>query len=365
MFKLSLRSLSYLGAPVVLLSCLLPACSDGEPEVSGDSGGTTAGELGSGGSASGGAQGVASGGASGHEAATGGMESVSSGGMGSGGRATGNGSGAGGSDMEGGGSGGMGIDGSGGSLATMVDPSPGCSKGSAMFTVPNGQVGYPDGYDGSTPVPVMFAFHGAGGDESSLRNQWGNTPIGDKYLMIYLKSSGSQWGLQADKGRVNDAMDAVLTEGCVDQNRVFAVGHSSGAQMIVQLLCDGFSDFDAVIPVASSVYCQKWDPVPVLNFHGLDDQERCKYGLDDCDGRKDIVPYRTSNGCMESKQPADLDVGNSCSGDIDPGCVEFEGCSEPTFFCNHNDPQYGTSNHGVPCFATPAMMDFLGRFDPQ
>jgi hypothetical protein len=233
-----------------------------------------------------------------------------------------------------------------------------------MFTVPNGQVGYPDGYDGSTPVPVMFAFHGAGGNESSLRNLWDNTPIGDKYLMIYLKSAGSGWDHNADRSRVEDAYEAVVENGCVDQNRVFAVGHSSGAQMIVQLLCNDYSDFDAVIPVASSVYCQGWDPIPVLNFHGLDDDERCAYGLDDCDGRKDIVPYFTSNDCEDTRLPADLDVGNSCGASIDPGCVEFQGCSEPTFFCNHNDPQYGTSNHGVPCFATPAMMDFLGRFDP-
>jgi hypothetical protein len=100
----------------------------------------------------------------------------------------------------------------------------------------------------------------------------------------------------------------------------------------------------------------------VDGYQSLD--ERCAYGLDDCDGRKDIVPYRTSNGCSETKLPSDLDVGTSCAANIDPGCVEFEGCSEPVFFCNHNDPQYGTSNHGVPCFATPAIMDFLGRLDP-
>src|SRR5690606_35378536 len=107
------------------------------------------------------------------------------------------------------------------------------------------------------------------GNEDSLLNHWANTPIRDKYLMISLKSSGSGWNLGADKSRVEAAYDAATQDGCVDQNRMFAVGHSSGAQMIVQLLCDGYSDFDAVVPVASSVYCSGWDPVPVLNFHGL------------------------------------------------------------------------------------------------
>lgn len=353
-----LRSLTSLGLTLLLLPALSAGCSGTEPEPGGGSGGA----IGSGGlsNASGGAaSGGMNNGSSSGGAASGGAQSGSSGGTD--GAASGGAASSGGATASGGDSSG---DGSGGGTAKAVDPSAGCDAGSTTFTIPNGQVGFPKGYDGSTPVPVLFAFHGAGGNESSLRNQWGNTAIGDKYLMIYLKSAGSQWTHQADRTRVEESYAAVMANGCVDQNRVFAVGHSSGAQMIVQLLCNDFTDFDAVIPVASSVYCQSWDPIPVLNFHGLDDQERCAYGLDDCDGRKDIVPYRTSNGCTETKLPADLDVGSSCSGNIDPGCVEFEGCSEPTFFCNHNDPQYGTSNHGVPCFATPAMMDFLGRFDP-
>lgn len=359
MSTLSLRPLASLGVTLLFLPALSAGCSGTVPGKGMDGAGDSGGSItASGGAASGGmTNNTASGGM-----ASGGSQSGNSGGAGSGGAATGGSSAAGGGTASGGDS--SEGDGSGGGAGKAVDPSAGCAAKSATFTVPNGKVGFPKGYDGSTPVPVLFAFHGAGGNEDSLRSQWGNTAIGDKYLMIYLKSAGSGWTIQADRSRVDESYAAVMANGCVDQNRVFGVGHSSGAQMLVQLLCDDFHGFDAVIPVASSVYCKSWDPIPVLSFHGLDDQERCAYGLDDCDGRKDIVPYRTSNGCTETKLPADLDVGTSCSANIDPGCVEFEGCSEPTFFCNHNDPQYGTSNHGVPCFATPAMMDFLGRFDP-
>ena len=54
------------------------------------------------------------------------------------------------------------------------------------------------------------------------------------------------------------AVQALLSQACVDENRIYATGHSSGAQFLVQLLCSGDGDFDAVAPVASSVYCQKW-----------------------------------------------------------------------------------------------------------
>jgi hypothetical protein len=136
------------------------------------------------------------------------------------------------------------------------------------------------------------------------------------------------------------------------------LGHSSGAQFIVQLLCDGEDRFDAIIPIASSVYCSSWDPVPTLNMHGTEDEEREAYNLFDGKGQKDIVPYVTSNQCESSTLPSDIDIAG-CPGSITPGCVEYQGCSVRTTWCNHDDPQYGTSNHGIPCFATSAISDFL------
>jgi hypothetical protein len=41
------------------------------------------------------------------------------------------------------------------------------------------------------------------------------------------------------------------------------------------------------------------------------------------------------------------------------GCVEYSGCAAKTRWCNHNDPQYGTSNHGIPCFGVRAIYDFF------
>lgn len=357
--------------PRIVLSLVLSAfplafgCSsastDGDGTGSGGAINQPSGGAASGGSASGGTS------PSGGAAPTGGAPS--SGGSASGGRATGGAlSGSGGVVSAGGGpaSGGTGTGGedggSGGSGATPVEASAGCSKGSATFTVSNAKVGYPEGYDGTKPFPVVFAFHAAGNNNSQLENHFGNTVVGDKYVMIYLQASGSGWNFQMDRSRYETAYTQVLENGCVDENRVFAIGHSSGAQMIVQLLCGGVTDFDGVVPVASSVYCNGWDDeVPALVIHGLDDQERCAYGLDDCDGRKDIVPYRSSNGCTETKVATDLDVGTQCGGSINPGCMEFEGCSAPTYFCNHNDPQYSNTNHGIPCFATAAISDFLGR----
>lgn len=299
-------------------------------------------------------------GASGGSLGTGG--GVATGGVGTGGADLGSGglgTGAGGFDASGGMTGETGGSGGTEDPGTPPNPSAGCGSPSSNVSIQNALVGTPNGYDGSTPVPVMFAFHAANNPSTQLQERFQSGPLGDKYLMIYLAAQNSGgWTISNDQQRFNAAYTEVMAEACVDQNRVYAVGHSSGAQFIVQLLCAGEDRFDAVVPIASSVYCNSWKAVPTLNIHGTNDQERHAYGLNDGDGAKDIVPYRTSNGCSANSAPSDIDTAG-CPGTVSPGCVDFQGCSEPVTWCNHNDPQYGTSNHGIPCFASAAISDFL------
>jgi poly(3-hydroxybutyrate) depolymerase len=244
-------------------------------------------------------------------------------------------------------------------------PSPGCSGGNPDAAVGSAAVEKPNGYDGSSPVPVLFAFHGAGGNTGSLQGPFASDAKARGYLGVYLKSSGSAWEIRSDTAVFDAAYQAVADNYCVDLSRVFAVGHSSGAQMITQLLCAGEDRFRAVAPVASSKYCNGWDATAAIVIHGVDDIERggqgeMRYGLNDGDGRIDFGVYHDSNQCTDAATP--FEPGGTCAANIDPGCVEYDDCAARTVFCNHNDPQYGTSNHGVPCFASPVMFDFFDEF---
>lgn len=286
------------------------------------------------------------------------------------------GSGNGGSTSAGSSSGGSSSGGSGGSGGggnMPVKASAGCSKASAQVTIPNSLVGVPAGYNGTTPVPVVIAFHAAGNDNTSIQNAFKNSDLAKKYLMVYPNSTSATtanktgWNMQADKNRYLEVQAAISAQACVDENRIYATGHSSGAQFVVALLCSGDGAFDAVAPVASSVACQKWKngAVPALIIHGVQDEERTKYNLNDGDGKKDLQPYLTSNMCMQASTPFTPDVSkcNNVQGvdgkAFSPGCVEFSGCSVKTRWCNHNDPQYGTTNHGIPCFGVRAIYDFF------
>lgn len=263
--------------------------------------------------------------------------------------------------------------GSGGGTTRMVKPSAGCSKQSTQVTIPNSRVGIPTGYTGKDPVPAVIAFHAAGNDNTSMESTFKSSDLAKKYLMVYPNSTSATtsnktgWNMTDDKSRYLAVKAALLSEACVDENRIYATGHSSGAQFIVQLLCSGDADFDAVAPVASSVYCQKWKngAVPALIIHGVLDQERTKYGLNDGDGKKDLQPYLASNMCQMTSTPFQPDV-SKCTNvqgvdgkPFNPGCVEFSGCSVKTRWCNHNDPNYGTTNHGIPCFGVRAIYDFF------
>ena len=273
----------------------------------GSSGGSTV-STGGAQSASGGA-GVASGGHVGSGGTGSGGATASSGG--SGGPAGG--SGAGGAAVGGSATGGVaGSTGSGGAGgARSVKPSAGCSRQSTSVTIANSLIGIPPGYNGKDPVPAVIAFHAAGNDNTSMERTFKPSDLAKKYFMVYPNSStpSSGWNYSVDKARYLSIFTEFLSQACVDENRIYATGHSSGAQMIAQLLCSGDGDFDAVAPVASSVYCSKWKKgaIPSLVIHGVMDSEREAYGLKDGNGAKDIQTYLTSNMCQMTSTPFDFD----------------------------------------------------------
>jgi poly(3-hydroxybutyrate) depolymerase len=247
-------------------------------------------------------------------------------------------------------------------------PSMGCGRATgkpSSANVANAIVTFPDAYDGNTPMPLLFGFHGAGRTNEQFRTvdaRTQGTDLEKRFVMVYLKSAGSGWVVNTDTGRVNTAFDTMKAMYCIDLNRVFATGHSSGAQMITQMLCANDRRFRAVAPVASSVYCSRWtNPLPVLLIHGRNDSERGNTSQD-ADGRKDLAPYVSSSMCGSTTMPYDVAGCTSGSTQVMPGCVSYQGCQAPLIWCQLNDQNYSNTNHGWPCFANKAMHDFFLTF---
>jgi polyhydroxybutyrate depolymerase len=132
---------------------------------------------------------------------------------------------------------------------------------------------------------------------------------------------------------------------CVDANRVFATGHSSGAGMTNDLGCQRGDVLRAIAPVAGAgpyvfgrATCT--GQVAVWITHADNDES-----VDFSSGEASRDHWIQANGC----NPEDFTTVTP------PECVAYNGCDPgyPVHWCVHHD------NHNWPDFATQAMWDFF------
>ena len=276
------------------------------------------------------------------------------------------------------GAGGSGGDaGSGGGGNASATPSAGCSKGTARpaggsVSVANDHYfAFPESYDGKKPLPVLIGFHGCGAGNRGTdisSTEWMRLSKGTAFETEYVRAvpvssaTGGCWTYNTDISRVTKMYDELLANYCVDASRVFATGHSSGAQFVVQILTSNHTsdakhlNFKGVAPVAASDYGAMTGPIPAMYIQGKMDAER-----GNGDGHETVARFRAANSCMDTSMPYSSVVGcMSGTTAVNPGCVSYSGCKAPTIWCSHNDPAYSGTMHGVPCFAMKAMHEFFG-----
>lgn len=252
-----------------------------------------------------------------------------------------------------------------GTAAHAAVPSVGCGKRTPRPA--NGSVmtsdriyTFPSSYDGVTPAPLLLALHAAGNPNTQLQRITQGTKLETDFVRAFPKSAGSAWVYNTDVAKLNGVLDELLAEYCIDEHRIFATGHSSGAQMIVQMLCKGEQRFRAVAPVAASKYCAELSAIPVLYIQGQMDAQRGGGNGEDV-----VRVFRVGNGCRDDSVPLNTVAGCTSTfdgKDVAPGCVSYEGCTAETHWCSHNDNGYNTSDgrqHGWPCFANAAIADFF------
>lgn len=258
--------------------------------------------------------------------------------------------------------GGTGAGGSSGSPST-PDPSEGCGNGgrpnNGNVTVDNDHIyTFPTSYDGNQAFPLFIGMHAANNPIDQIKSLTDNSEFEMEYVRAFPKSAGSEWNYNADLDKVTGMYDDLMANYCIDKSRVFAAGHSSGAQMIVQILTRANDaehfNFKAVAPVAASNYGAIASAIPVMYIQGANDTVR------NSDGRDVVERFTAANGCSTTTMPyAGVAMCMSSGTTVDPGCISYDGCTEPTVWCSHNDPQYSNTSHGWPCFATKAMFDFF------
>jgi poly(3-hydroxybutyrate) depolymerase len=253
-----------------------------------------------------------------------------------------------------------------GSSLAQPEPSAGCgqlalvSSGASSIEVDGVTRTYildvPSGYDGTTPLPLVFAFHGATTSGEFFRGRfYGNllSTMSDAALLVHPDALGepTAWDNEVDVPFFDALLASLAATACVDQARVFATGHSSGGFFTNTLGCQRGDVLRAIAPVSAGgpfafggngmfgSGCT--GEIAVWLAHAEND-ETVSFDL----GVASRDRWLDANGCTDM------------SAAVEPApCVEYGGCSSglPVRWCVYDD------GHNWPDFGPEGIWGFFSR----
>jgi polyhydroxybutyrate depolymerase len=145
----------------------------------------------------------------------------------------------------------------------------------------------PTSYDASSPLPVVFVFHGFTQTAEQIETVSKMTPAAEArgYLVVYAQGLGTSWNAGGccgssstfsvdDVGFVGAMIDDLSTKLCLDPKRIHACGFSNGAMLSHRLGCeaaDRIASFGAVSGTMAISDCTPSRPTAVMHQHGTSD----------------------------------------------------------------------------------------------
>lgn len=152
----------------------------------------------------------------------------------------------------------------------------------------------PSNFEATSPLPVVLVFHGGGGNAEATVEITGFNHQADEsgFVVVYPNGSGRlensllTWngGYCCGYAMENEVDDVAFVRALIDdlnatfpldRRRIYATGVSNGGILAYYLACE-LSDRIAAIGAVSGTHnltdCQPERPVPVIHFHGTDDQ---------------------------------------------------------------------------------------------
>lgn len=148
----------------------------------------------------------------------------------------------------------------------------------------------PASYSASTPVPVLFNFHGYSSNASQQLFYGDFRQIADTAGFLIVLPEGTNDGTGTSHfnvgwggSSVNDVaftsalLDTLINDYAVDETRVYSTGMSNGGFMSYHLACNLSSRIAAVGSVTGSMVaateanCNANHPTPIIEIHGTND----------------------------------------------------------------------------------------------
>jgi poly(3-hydroxybutyrate) depolymerase len=205
----------------------------------------------------------------------------------------------------------------------------------------------PRDYDGTTAYPIVFAFHGATTSGQFFRSAfYGNllSAMGDEAIVVHPDALGTPtaWNTQADVPFFDSLLAELISELCVDEERVFATGHSSGGFFTNTLGCQRGNVLRGIAPVSGGGGVNRnacVGQVAAWLAHGENDE---------------TVPIVNGERSRDG-----LLAANSCAAEAEPvtpePCLEYAGCDSgfAVRWCVYQD------GHNWPDFAPQGIWSFF------
>ncbi len=233
-------------------------------------------------------------------------------------------------------------------LKTVRDPSSAACGHSAPAQTPNqfwvdgvarsAIVEVPQDYDPNHPYSLILAFHGRTNSNSDVRSYYRlNRVAGDEAIIVYPagQSNGSSYSW-SDPGDASSHLrdyalfDVIVNEMkdnyCINEDEIYAVGHSLGAWFVNSLACargDVLRAVGSLGGARSESTCS--GPVSVMQFHNPNDRLAPFYtGLAARDN------YLDQNYCSDHSTSVEPSWGN---------CIEYTACMDNTrvIWCPHTE----------------------------
>ncbi len=207
----------------------------------------------------------------------------------------------------------------------------------------------PADYDGSRPLALIFNWHGLGNDAQQAISWLGVVnEAGSEAIHVFpQKPGGAGWNI-LERGPDVPLYDALLAHllatYCVDQNRVYGIGHSAGTQLNAELACLRTESLRAIANVSGL-----WNVVPNSNCVPMN--YMFLYGEQDStvNTTNALGAITFTTGCSENGTPVtDPAVGGTCT--------DYTECNEGSSvrWCSH------PGGHDWPQpFANQAIWTFL------
>ncbi len=222
----------------------------------------------------------------------------------------------------------------------------------------------PAGYTGTTPLALIFAWHGPNMTGALARSAFNLESKSDgAAIFVYPDGVASgTWDLSAESADIQlftALVDSISSRYCIDSDRIFSTGHGAGAFLTNTLGCYRGDVLRAIAPVEgggppSMLERACTTKVAAMVVHGRNDP---------------VVPFALGQAARDYLLAQNGCTLQTAAWPPEPACAAYQGCQSdlPLIWCVHDEgqawPNLTSDCTGGTCMdAGPLIWAFFSSF---